>query len=122
MVRFGRGRDHTRAAEEATLLFAMIETAEGLANLDAIASTPGLDGLFVGPADLSLGMGLDTFADLTDPALLAALDSVIAAALGHHLAPGITRRRHPTPPRWRAAASGSCPARSTRISSARRHA
>lgn len=92
---FGRGRDHTRAAEEATLLFAMIETAEGLANLDAIASTPGLDGLFVGPADLSLGMGLDTFADLTDPALLAALDSVIAAALGHHLAPGI---HAPSPP------------------------
>jgi 4-hydroxy-2-oxoheptanedioate aldolase len=86
---FGRGRDHTRAAEEATLLFAMIETAEGLANLDEIASTPGLDGLFVGPADLSLGMGLDTFADLTDPPLLAALDTVIAAALAHDLVPGI---------------------------------
>lgn len=92
---FGRGRDHTRATEEAILLFAMIETAEGLANLDEIASTPGLDGLFVGPADLSLGMGLDTFADLTDPALLAALDSVIAAALDHDLAPGI---HAPSPP------------------------
>jgi 4-hydroxy-2-oxoheptanedioate aldolase len=86
---FGQGRDHTRATEDAILLFAMIETAEGLANIDEIASTPGLDGLFVGPADLSLGMGLDTFADLTDPALLAALDSVIAAALDHDLAPGI---------------------------------
>jgi 4-hydroxy-2-oxoheptanedioate aldolase len=86
---FGRGRDQTRAAETATILFAMIETAEGLANLDEIASTPGLDGLFVGPADLSLGMELDTFADLTDPALLAALDSVIAVALDHDLAPGI---------------------------------
>jgi 4-hydroxy-2-oxoheptanedioate aldolase len=86
---FGRGREHTTAAEEAILLFAMIETAEGLANLDEIASTPGLDGLFVGPADLSLGMGLDTFVDLTDPALLGALDSVIAAAFEHDLAPGI---------------------------------
>jgi 4-hydroxy-2-oxoheptanedioate aldolase len=86
---FGRGRDHTSAAEDATLLFAMVETAEGLANLDEIASTPGLDGLFVGPADLSLGMGLDTFADLTDPALLAALDSVITVALAHGLVPGI---------------------------------
>jgi 4-hydroxy-2-oxoheptanedioate aldolase len=86
---FGRGRDHTRASEETILLFAMIETAEGLANLDEIASTPGLDGLFVGPADLSLGMGLDTFADLTDAALLAALDSVIAVALDRDLVPGI---------------------------------
>jgi 4-hydroxy-2-oxoheptanedioate aldolase len=92
---FGRGHDHTRAADEATLLFAMIETAEGLANLDEIASTPGLDGLFVGPADLSLGMGLDTFADLTDPPLLAALDSVIAVAVDHDLVPGI---HAPSPP------------------------
>lgn len=92
---FGRGRDHTRAAEEATLLFAMIETAEGVANLDEVVATPGLDGLFVGPADLSLGMGLDTFADLTDPALLDALDSVIAAALDHDLVPGI---HAPSPP------------------------
>ena len=67
----------------------MIETADGLAHLDEIAATPGLDGLFVGPADLSLGMELDTFADFTDPALLEALDSVIAAADTHGLIPGI---------------------------------
>ena len=29
----------------------MIETAEGLANVDAIAATPGLDGLYIGPSD-----------------------------------------------------------------------
>ena len=63
---FGRGLEQTKAAEDAILLFAMIETADGFANLDEIASTPGLDGLFVGPADLSLGMGLDTFADFAD--------------------------------------------------------
>jgi 4-hydroxy-2-oxoheptanedioate aldolase len=86
---FGRGRNQTAGAEEAILLFAMVETADGLSHLDEIAATPGLDGLFVGPADLSLGMGLDTFADLTDPALLEALDSVIAAVDRHGLTPGI---------------------------------
>jgi 4-hydroxy-2-oxoheptanedioate aldolase len=86
---FGRGLEQTKAAEDSILLFAMIETADGLAHLDEIASTPGLDGLFVGPADLSLGMGLDTFADLGDPALLDALDSIIAAAVEQDLAPGI---------------------------------
>jgi 4-hydroxy-2-oxoheptanedioate aldolase len=35
-----------------------IETARGLANADAIASTPGLDAVFVGPGDLSLSLGL----------------------------------------------------------------
>jgi 4-hydroxy-2-oxoheptanedioate aldolase len=67
----------------------MIETADSLANLEDIAATPGLDGLFVGPADLSLGMGLDTFADLTDPALLAALDEVLDVSGRHGLVPGI---------------------------------
>jgi 4-hydroxy-2-oxoheptanedioate aldolase len=67
----------------------MIETADGLANVDAIAATPGLDGLFVGPSDLSLAMGLETFADLTDPALLATLDTVVDTATSHGIEPGV---------------------------------
>ncbi len=86
---FGQGREQTRAADAAVLLFAMIETADGLANVDEIAATPGLDGLFVGPSDLSLAMGLETFADLTDPALLEALDSIVETANRHGVEPGI---------------------------------
>ncbi|NRG18251.1 2,4-dihydroxyhept-2-ene-1,7-dioic acid aldolase [Rhizobiales bacterium] len=41
---------------EAVLAFAMIETAQGMNNLEEIASTPGLDGIYVGPADLALGV------------------------------------------------------------------
>jgi 4-hydroxy-2-oxoheptanedioate aldolase len=86
---FGRGPEQTTVANDAVLLFAMIETADGFTNLEEIAATPSLDGLFVGPADLSLGLGLDTFADLTDPALLTALDAILVAADGHGLVPGI---------------------------------
>jgi len=93
---FGQGREQTSSADAAVLLFAMIETADGFANVEEIAATPGLDGLFVGPADLSLALWLATFADLTDPALLTALDHVIAAADGHGLVPGI---HAPSPPR-----------------------
>jgi 4-hydroxy-2-oxoheptanedioate aldolase len=100
---FGRGRGQTSAAEEAILLFAMIETADGFAHLDEIAATPGLDGLFVGPADLSLGLGLDAFADLTDPALLAALDAVVAAAGRRDLIAGI---HAPSTPDFTAMADG----------------
>ena len=35
----------------------MIETAEGLRNVEAIARTPGLDGLYIGPGDLAIGLG-----------------------------------------------------------------
>ena len=37
--------------------FAMIETKEALDNLDSIMSTPGLNGIYIGPADLSLAIG-----------------------------------------------------------------
>lgn len=77
---FGAGPEQTERANEAVLVFAMIETAKGFANLTEIAATPGLDGLYVGPADLSLGLGLGSFADLTAPDLLEALDRVLETA------------------------------------------
>ncbi|MBO0903242.1 HpcH/HpaI aldolase family protein [Jiella sonneratiae] len=43
------------SANDAVLALAMIETKEGLQNVEAIAATPGIDGLYVGPADLALG-------------------------------------------------------------------
>lgn len=43
------------AANDEVLALAMIETADGVANLEEIAATPGLDGIYVGPADLTLG-------------------------------------------------------------------
>jgi 4-hydroxy-2-oxoheptanedioate aldolase len=85
----GAGAEQVRAANETVLVFAMIETAEGFGNLDDVAATPGLDGLYVGPADLSLGLGLGSFADLGDPRLLEALDKVVAAARRHGLVAGI---------------------------------
>lgn len=36
----------------------MVETAEGLANVEEIAATPGLDAIYIGPADLSIALGL----------------------------------------------------------------
>lgn len=40
------------------LCFVMVETRDGLDRLDEIASTPGLDGIYIGPADLALALGL----------------------------------------------------------------
>lgn len=55
--RFGRIKDyHTRCEEEICVLV-QIETSEGLKNLDAIAGVEGVDGVFIGPGDLSAGLG-----------------------------------------------------------------
>jgi 2-keto-3-deoxy-L-rhamnonate aldolase RhmA len=43
-------------AQRETFLFVQIETPQGLANVDAIAAVPGIDGLYIGPFDLALRM------------------------------------------------------------------
>ena len=58
----------------------MIETEEALGHLDAIAATPGLDGLFVGPNDLSISLGFGLGKDLKIPKLEDAIKAIAAAA------------------------------------------
>ncbi len=53
------GPDYAKHADNEILKLAMIETSEALNNLDKIMSTPGLDGIYIGPADLSLAVGTD---------------------------------------------------------------
>jgi 4-hydroxy-2-oxoheptanedioate aldolase len=86
---FGTGREQTDAANAAILAFAQIETAAGWANVEGICATPGLDGVYVGPADLSLALGLEGFADLGSRDLLEALDRVVVAASEHAVVPAI---------------------------------
>ena len=53
------GSDYGKYANDEILKFAMIETKEALDKLDEIMSTPGLDGIYIGPADLSLAIGTE---------------------------------------------------------------
>jgi 4-hydroxy-2-oxoheptanedioate aldolase len=55
--RFGRVADYAKRAEEELCLLVQIETREGLENLEAIAKTDGVDGVFIGPADLAAALG-----------------------------------------------------------------
>ncbi len=61
-------------ANESVVVFAMIETPQGLANVEAIAATPGLDGLYIGPSDLTLAVGGTT---PTDPSVADAFDAAL---------------------------------------------
>ena len=83
------GSDYVARAEAFALTFAQIETAAGLANVEAIASVPGLSGLYVGPWDLSLDLGLSVPGDLLDPVLERACDTILEAARRHGLVAGI---------------------------------
>jgi 4-hydroxy-2-oxoheptanedioate aldolase len=71
----------TEAANADVLCIPMIETADGLRNVEDIAATDGVDGLFVGPADLSLSLGIGVATG--DERVLRAIDEVLAAAARH---------------------------------------
>ena len=80
---YGQTRSTYRSTAEANadvVLLVMIETAEALDNLDAIAATPGVDGLFVGPVDLGLSLGLPLDFTGAAPPVVDATDRVVAAA------------------------------------------
>ena len=51
------GVDYAKCADQEILKLAMIETKEALDKLDEILDTPNLDGIYIGPADLSLALG-----------------------------------------------------------------
>ena len=51
------GKDYVDKSNYEILKLAMIETKEALQELDKIMKTPGLDGIYIGPADLSLAIG-----------------------------------------------------------------
>jgi 4-hydroxy-2-oxoheptanedioate aldolase len=55
--RWGRLPNYGKEANEQVCLLVQAETREAIANLDAIAGTEGVDGVFIGPADLSAALG-----------------------------------------------------------------
>jgi 4-hydroxy-2-oxoheptanedioate aldolase len=71
------GADYQMHANSEVLIFAMIETTEAVANLDAILSVKGLDGTYVGPTDLSLSMGKPATLDPSDKDVLAAMKTIV---------------------------------------------
>lgn len=79
------GSNYGQEADEQVLCFAMIETAEAMRNLNEIITTPGLDGVYIGPADLTIGltgMKYPTGFDREEPELVENIKRILSAAHG----------------------------------------
>lgn len=82
------------------LCLVMVETREALENVGEIAATPGLDGIYIGPSDLSLSLGLSPTLEIQEGEHAEAVESIkeachrngIAAAI--HSPSGEWARRH----------------------------
>jgi len=81
-VHYG-GADYVAKANDEIVVMGMIETKEGLDNLDAICATPGLDAIYIGPSDLALALGMSPRPDNTDPVHMATCDKIRDAAHKH---------------------------------------
>jgi 4-hydroxy-2-oxoheptanedioate aldolase len=81
-----RGRSLDRESLR-PLLFVMIENAEGLAAVEQIVSVPGIDGIYVGPSDLSFGVG--SVPGPEEPVTTEAIETALRAAKAAGIIPGI---------------------------------
>src|SRR5260370_22713783 len=70
------GPDYHAKANDVIVAMAIIETTQALENLDAILSTPGLDGIYVGPSGLSITMGHSPGLDRTGGDVIAAYKTI----------------------------------------------
>jgi len=70
-----------KAANARALVMMMIETREGLANLEEIVATPGVDGVHLGQFDLSLSLGIPGQFD--QPVIQEGIDRLLAACRKH---------------------------------------
>jgi len=80
---------YLREANTSVVSIAMIETREAMDNLDAIAGTPGIDVLFVGPSDLSIGLSGGAELDPHSKTVESALDKIVAACRKAGKVPGL---------------------------------
>ena len=86
-TRFGRVSDYVSRVEDELCLLLQVETMEALAEIEAIAAVDGVDGIFIGPGDLSASMGIA--GQLKHPRLLEAIDVAIRRIRACGKAPGI---------------------------------
>jgi 2-keto-3-deoxy-L-rhamnonate aldolase RhmA len=77
------------ALESRAGVYAMVETARGLAAVDELCAVPGLEGVYVGPADLAISMGHGLADAWTHPAVLEAMAHVQSTATAAGLVSGV---------------------------------
>ncbi|MGE5792976.1 MAG: aldolase/citrate lyase family protein [Bacteroidota bacterium] len=86
-TRFGRVKDYAKRAHEELCVLVQVENQPGLDSLEAIANVDGVDGVFIGPADLHASLGYP--GETANPAVLPKIDEAIKRIRACGKAPGI---------------------------------
>jgi 4-hydroxy-2-oxoheptanedioate aldolase len=86
-TRFGRVKDYAKRAHEEICLLVQVETQAALDNIEAICALDGVDGVFIGPADLHASMGHT--GEIANPKVKPLIDDAIRRIRKAGKAPGI---------------------------------
>jgi 4-hydroxy-2-oxoheptanedioate aldolase len=83
------GSGYAAEANDQIACIAMIETREGIENLEEIVTTPGLGGVYIGPSDLALALGLPPRLDADEPAHAATVARIRETCARHGVPVGV---------------------------------
>ena len=83
------GPNYHDEANDKIISLAMIETVEALENVEKIAETDGLTGIYIGPSDLSISMGLKPGLDRVEPEMIDAINKIFNACKKNKIKVGI---------------------------------
>jgi 4-hydroxy-2-oxoheptanedioate aldolase len=80
---YGEASSYQTIANNEVLVIPMIETQEGIDNIDEILSVPGISGIYIGPSDMGLSLGLVPVLDREEPLILGIYERLLAACKRH---------------------------------------
>ena len=83
------GRGYAQEANGQIACLAMVETADGIENLEEIASTPGLDGIYIGPSDLAFALGLSPISGMEDEKHKETVQRILESCRNNGIAAGM---------------------------------
>jgi 4-hydroxy-2-oxoheptanedioate aldolase len=86
---YGSATPYQKIANDEVLIIPMIETQEAIDNIDAILDVPGVSGIYVGPSDLGLSLGLEPRLDREEPQVLKIYEKLTSACKKRNLFAGI---------------------------------
>lgn len=90
----GKARpDNQAEINDSILILPQIETAQAVANLDAILDVPGVGGVYVGPSDLGASYGYPATMDREEPEILRIYDEILSACARRNLVAAIHNTR-----------------------------
>ena len=80
---YGEASSYQATANDEILVIPMIETQAGIDNIDEILSVPGISGIYIGPSDMGLALGMIPILDREEPVILEIYDRLLDSCKRH---------------------------------------